>query len=108
MDTVKRAAALLDQARPGWENLIDTERLDLIMSANCVLGQVFGGYSRGLMELSHADPAEYEVVVRGTTKGDFPFAEPPAAGGLKVTRWLIQIMDRRTKVSIHTKERVAA
>lgn len=36
-----KAAAVLDQIKPGWENLIDTRSLSLASPTKCVLGQVF-------------------------------------------------------------------
>lgn len=49
---VARGVAILDAHRPGWRNLVDVKRLDMLDPKHCVLGQVFGGYNRGLSELS--------------------------------------------------------
>lgn len=38
---VTRAAKKLDKIKPGWENLIDTQTLDIFQCDKCVLGQVF-------------------------------------------------------------------
>ena len=48
---VERGASLLDEKRPGWENEIDVDRLDMNNFKNCVLGQVYGEYDAGLVQL---------------------------------------------------------
>lgn len=45
---VKRGAALLDGLDPNWATKIDLETLQMSVTCNCVLGQVFGGYEEGL------------------------------------------------------------
>lgn len=45
-------AALLDQHHSSWFNLIDLSTLDLEYSESCVLGQVYGGYSQGKLEVN--------------------------------------------------------
>lgn len=39
--SVENAAKFLDSVKPGWENLIDLDKLDMQSSTNCVLGQVY-------------------------------------------------------------------
>lgn len=39
-ERVERGAALLDEKRPGWLDVIDVARLDIGSSCNCVGGQV--------------------------------------------------------------------
>lgn len=34
----------LDQHKPGWVDLIDTDRLDMIHPERCVIAQVYGSY----------------------------------------------------------------
>lgn len=41
MKTVERGVEFLDEKVPGWFNLIDTEKLDIRNSCNCVLGQLY-------------------------------------------------------------------
>ena len=48
---VTKGAALLDKTRPGWADEIDVERLDLLDGCDCVLGQLHGGYEKGLEAL---------------------------------------------------------
>lgn len=38
-------AAFLDEFRPGWHDLIDTDTLRMEHGSACILGQVFGGWS---------------------------------------------------------------
>lgn len=93
MDTVKRAAALLDRAKPGWENLIDTETLDLIgvnSSRDCVLGQVYGDFWTGADEFFRTCPPDFEV----TAETD-PFNEYSGQDNEHTLRWLEEIQDRR-------------
>jgi hypothetical protein len=44
-------AALLDQMRPGWANVINLNRLDLRGEYCCVLGQLYGSYSKGVQQV---------------------------------------------------------
>jgi hypothetical protein len=51
-ECVAAGVALLDERRPGWEQLIDLERLNLGSSCRCILGQLWAGapgnpYERG-------------------------------------------------------------
>lgn len=39
-----RGMAYLDQHKPGWVDLIDTELLDMRSPDRCILGQLFGSY----------------------------------------------------------------
>lgn len=50
-----RGAALLDERLPGWRAEIDVDRLDLGNTCNCVLGELFGSYDRGLKMLGLYD-----------------------------------------------------
>lgn len=43
-DRVAAGAAWLDTTRPGWESLIDLDRLSMTDCNACVLGQSFGDY----------------------------------------------------------------
>ena len=51
---VKRGVKALDKGRPGWEKEIDLTRLDLSEPNVCMLGQLYGNYTRGLNALSEA------------------------------------------------------
>lgn len=43
---------LLDADRPGWWMDVDTDVLDIDDLYRCVLGQVYGGFTTGLVALS--------------------------------------------------------
>lgn len=69
-EEVARGVALLDELKPGWRELIDTDDLSMQMGTRCVLGQVFGnddddswygenGYFRGLKLLGLSDDGAY-------------------------------------------------
>ena len=49
-ERVERGAALLDEKRPGWLDLIDLDRLSIASACRCVLGQI-GGYLTELTSL---------------------------------------------------------
>lgn len=60
----ERGAALLDQLRPGWAAAIDTARLDLASSYNCILGQLFGSFCNGYLHLlKHFGDLPYRVIL---------------------------------------------
>lgn len=40
---VARGAALFDAKRPGWDDRIDLDRLDMLDTRTCVVGQEFAG-----------------------------------------------------------------
>lgn len=44
-------AALLDEKLPGWADKIDLDAFVITSIYSCVLGQLYGGYGRGLGEL---------------------------------------------------------
>jgi hypothetical protein len=43
-DRVRAGALVLDEMEPGWERLIDQDRLDMGNSYTCILGQLYDGY----------------------------------------------------------------
>lgn len=48
---VRAGVAFLDKERPGWEQHIDLDTLELNDCGTCVLGQLLNDYDRGLMVL---------------------------------------------------------
>ncbi len=46
-----KGARLMDEARPGWFNHIDTAMLDINDRGRCVLGQLFGNFYDGCRQL---------------------------------------------------------
>lgn len=47
-----RGAELLDEKYPGWANKVNYGKLRMMNSFDCVLGQVYGRYQRGMEELN--------------------------------------------------------
>lgn len=50
-ERVVRGAALLDAKQPGWREKVDPETLQMRSECGCVLGQVFGEYVDGLLQV---------------------------------------------------------
>lgn len=48
---VARGAALLDEKREGWHEQIDVERLHMMSTWDCLLGQLYDGFGQGVREL---------------------------------------------------------
>jgi hypothetical protein len=49
---VAAGASVLDRHEPGWHSRVDPGTLDAADVGRCVLGQLFGGFERGLAELT--------------------------------------------------------
>lgn len=85
-ERVQKGARLLDRTRPGWERLINLNDLRLESTCNCVLGQLYGDYGKGVEELLHGD--DYKA-------GNCGFN---ASGGIRYTaltrEWLRTIFKR--------------
>lgn len=43
---VRNGAELLNQTNPGWRSLIDRDRLHMGKGESCLLGQLYGHYSK--------------------------------------------------------------
>lgn len=52
---VQRGAKLLDKELPGWHTRINLHNLDLNNCEQCILGQLYGDYSKGLDAMFHGD-----------------------------------------------------
>lgn len=63
-ERVDKGVELLDSLIPKWRLLIDVDDLDMGNISKCILGQIFGGYSRGLEILG-----EHDSDVDGDTHG---------------------------------------
>lgn len=50
-ERVASGAYMLDVHAPGWRDKIDLDRLNVRSCDDCILGQVFGEYTTGLIEL---------------------------------------------------------
>jgi hypothetical protein len=69
---VHEAALLLDEVEQGWEYNIDLYSLDMGSCYHCVLGQIYGEYSKGLNNLFFQEVAN-ELLFKCTTRFN-PFA----------------------------------
>ena len=78
--SIKRAAKMMDRAKPGWYRRIVFKRLDMQDACNCIAGQ--GGLDWLGLE------SEYEDRYRDTPLA--PFADPDA-----VPYWVEEIRARR-------------
>lgn len=59
-EAVARGRALLGSNLPGWRKLVNKYRLSMSHAQNCILGQIFGDYDRGLDALNFTrDDAVY-------------------------------------------------
>ncbi len=56
---VRRGCELLDRYRPAWAAEIDDDTLDVASSVWCPLGQLYGSYARGKMELAMISGVRY-------------------------------------------------
>jgi hypothetical protein len=50
---VNRGAKLLDTLEPKWAKKVKLQKFDLGSGLHCVLGQVHGEFTTGLMDLAH-------------------------------------------------------
>jgi hypothetical protein len=62
---IQKTIEILDKKIPKWRRLIDMDTLDMESCLNCVTGQIFGHYNRGLEELGIKDhyADEYGLVL---------------------------------------------
>jgi hypothetical protein len=59
---VAKGVGLLNELMPGWASKIDLDRFDFKHHANCILGQLYGGYTTGLFTIfgvKNTDPWTY-------------------------------------------------
>jgi hypothetical protein len=97
---VVAGAALLDQQRPGWHQLVDPARLDLEDVRADVLGQLYGWFDTGLATLAPG-LAEAELdawaVAHGFDLDDSELGPGASAGGypLLTACWQAEITRRR-------------
>lgn len=52
---VEKGIACLNEEVPGWYNMIDLDQFNIGESCNCVLGQLFGSYPKGIRVLQLSD-----------------------------------------------------
>jgi len=64
-ERVAAGAALLDEREPGWAERLDLDRLDIMSSCDCVVGQRHGGYGAGLTALGLVEESSARDVELG-------------------------------------------
>jgi len=57
--SIEEAAQLLDQVKPGWEKLIDQNKLFMGSSLTCILGQLYENWDSGFKTLFHLETNVY-------------------------------------------------
>lgn len=101
-DPVPLGALLLDIHAVGWARRIDQDELDLGSCSSCVLGQVYGEYSRGCVRLGLSVLAG-DAIAHGFELG-FPVGVPEgarrAAYAALADAWLVEIRARRAPVPV--------
>lgn len=48
---VARGAALLDARKGDWYHRVELGKIDMFSEGHCILGQVYGGFLKGVVEL---------------------------------------------------------
>jgi hypothetical protein len=91
---VAAGAALLDQVRPGWADLVDPQRLDMAAEYDDLLGQLYGHFQVGLDTLTPAGVKPWAFAVAHGF--DLPPAEASwGAYGQLSDCWRRQLARRR-------------
>jgi hypothetical protein len=69
MTPAERIATLLDEIRPNWYNEVNLDTLNMDDGRACLMGQLYGGYTKGRTELgiSAVDAPDYGIVVQDST-----------------------------------------
>lgn len=73
MDAVERGARLLDFKCPGWFQKINRVTLDMADNKKCILGQVYGDYTQGALQVGLETPRsrfEHGFAVPGIITGE--------------------------------------
>lgn len=95
-ERVERGAALLDEKRPGWVQVIDLDRLDIWSCTDCIGGQLDGGYdaTMDLLGIGHTEEARaHGFDGHGLSYGDGEYEALNAA-------WRDLIRQRRLAASV--------
>ena len=88
---IERGAKLLDERAPGWRERIDLDRLDMGGCFDCVLGQLFGGYSTGADALGLHLPTDSSLGFDVDAMEQYPRRRPTG-----VTSWRREAHNRLT------------
>ncbi len=58
--------AILDVIIPDWKNHIDKDRLDMSYCEDCILGQLYGRYTYGMLEMEFNNEQAVEYALQTT------------------------------------------
>lgn len=97
---VKKGAAILDQKFPDWIWRINIDELDIQNSKYCVLGQLFGSYTKGLKKIGFDnDWKEYHygfLDITGVLLPQWFWNNVPNWFGVKLSKcWKKYLIQRR-------------
>jgi hypothetical protein len=81
---VRNMAAVLDEARPGWRGQVDADTINFDSTSDCVLGQLYGNYLRGLNALGHDLYEPYWTELHGV---ELPVEERDGSYGRLTDAW---------------------
>lgn len=91
-DKVRAGMEFLDEKKPGWESRIDIERLNLANPMQCVLGQLYGEYTVGIVELDLIGVVDRDLL-------GFTIYPSPSVGWSGLTcEWKESIVARRLRI----------
>lgn len=89
---ISRGIALLDEKVPDWRYRINTSELNLSRFNQCVLGQVFGHYSKGLDSFTDTYLSEFSELsaqeARVKFSRDYGFESDVDHYGIITDEWL--------------------
>lgn len=83
---IEKGAEFLDERAPGWEKKIKPDTLNLGSGCDCILGQVFGDYTKGWKKLK-LDTVEKRADLGFTLTDAGPFS-------LLTREWLAYLANR--------------
>lgn len=99
-ERVAAGATFLDETVPNWVGRINTDKLNIRRTCDCVLGQLFGDYNTGTRELEIFDMGEEKTTELGFWGAN---GEDEEYDGL-TRAWLLEIMDRRAAEELPAAE----
>lgn len=71
-EAVANGVWLLDRRQPGWRSQMHPKYFDLTHACKCILGQVFGDYTSGILTLDIVHTAGEHGFIRVNGLYDYP------------------------------------
>jgi hypothetical protein len=59
-EQINEGVALLDRIKPGWYHQVELQMLNMNSCFNCVMGQLFGEFTKATEEVGHHPPDRWE------------------------------------------------